>query len=213
MGPNGAGKSTFANIISGTSGYNVVDGDIKFGGVDITKMSCDKRARIGIFMSMQHPIEIPGVSWNSFLKASVCSTREEQKISSITAIELIKKIKEKAKLLNINSTLLRRDVNDGFSGGEKKKFEILQMLLLKPRIAILDEIDSGLDVDSLRLISKNINAFKDNNNAIIIITHYNKILEYIVPDFVHIFYGGIIVKSGDYKLAKVVENEGYDKFK
>ncbi len=213
MGPNGAGKSTLANIITGKGGYDIIDGQIKFCNQDINKLPCDKRARLGIFMSYQHPVEIPGVSWNSFFKSSVNSIREEQGLNTMSSLELLQKLKQKATLLEIDLKLLKRDVNYSFSGGEKKKFEMLQMLLLNPKFVILDEIDSGLDIDALRVIAQNINNFRNKENAVIIITHYNRILDYIIPDFVHIFLDGRIVKSGDKDLAIEVEAKGYDEFK
>jgi len=213
MGPNGIGKSTLANVITGKDGYDITDGRIILSSKDVSHIPSDERARLGIFMSFQHPIEIPGVSWNSFLKASINSVRKEHGKVDITPTDFMKKLKENAELLEIDYKLLKRDVNHGFSGGEKKKFEILQMLLLEPKLVILDEIDSGLDVDALRIIAKNINNFRSKENSIIIITHYNRLLDYVIPDFVHIFSGGTIVKSGDKNLAKEVEEQGYDDFK
>ncbi len=213
MGPNGTGKSTLANVITGKDGYDITDGRIMLSSKDVSHIPSDERARLGIFMSFQHPIEIPGVSWNSFLKASINSVRKEHGKVDITPTDFMKKLKENAELLEIDFKLLKRDVNHGFSGGEKKKFEILQMLLLEPKLVILDEIDSGLDVDALKIIAKNINNFRSNENSIIIITHYNRLLDYVIPDFVHIFSGGAIVKSGDKNLAKEVEEQGYDDFK
>ena len=213
MGPNGTGKSTLANVITGKDGYDITDGRIILSSKDVSHIPSDERARLGIFMSFQHPIEIPGVSWNSFLKASINSVRKEHGKVDIIPTDFMKKLKENAELLEIDYKLLKRDVNHGFSGGEKKKFEILQMLLLEPKLVILDEIDSGLDVDALRIIAKNINNFRSKENSIIIITHYNRLLDYVIPDFVHIFSGGSIVKSGDKNLAKEVEEQGYDDFK
>ena len=213
MGPNGTGKSTLANVICGKEGYEIKDGSIRFLSQDINNKDSDEISRMGIFMSFQHPIEIPGVSWNSFLKASINSIRKDQGKEDISPIDFMKELKEKAELLEIDYKLLKRDVNHGFSGGEKKKFEILQMLLLKPKFAILDEIDSGLDVDALKIIAKNINAYKNPESSFLIITHYNRILDYIIPDFVHILSKNGIIKSGDKKLAKEVENQGYDDFK
>jgi Fe-S cluster assembly ATP-binding protein len=213
MGPNGTGKSTLANVITGKDGYDITDGRIILSSKDVSHIPSDERARLGIFMSFQHPIEIPGVSWNSFLKASINSVRKEHGKVDITPTDFMKKLKENAELLEIDYKLLKRDVNHGFSGGEKKKFEILQMLLLEPKLVILDEIDSGLDVDALRIIAKNINNFRSKENSIIIITHYNRLLDYVIPDFVHIFSGGSIVKSGNKNLAKEVEEQGYDDFK
>ena len=202
-----------ANVITGKDGYDITDGRIILSSKDVSHIPSDERARLGIFMSFQHPIEIPGVSWNSFLKASINSVRKEHGKVDITPTDFMKKLKENAELLEIDYKLLKRDVNHGFSGGEKKKFEILQMLLLEPKLVILDEIDSGLDVDALRIIAKNINNFRSKENSIIIITHYNRLLDYVIPDFVHIFSGGSIVKSGDKNLAKEVEEQGYDDFK
>ena len=213
MGPNGTGKSTLANVICGKEGYEIKDGSIRFLSQDINNKDSDEISRMGAFMSFQHPIEIPGVSWNSFLKASINSIRKDQGKEDISPIDFMKELKEKAELLEIDYKLLKRDVNHGFSGGEKKKFEILQMLLLKPKFAILDEIDSGLDVDALKIIAKNINAYKNPERSFLIITHYNRILDYIIPDFVHILSKNGIIKSGDKKLAKEVENQGYDDFK
>ncbi|RST66955.1 Fe-S cluster assembly ATPase SufC [Candidatus Aquarickettsia rohweri] len=213
MGPNGTGKSTLANVISVKDGYDITNGSIKLSSKDLSQITSDERARMGIFMSFQHPIEIPGVSWNSFLKASINSIRKDQGKDDINTVDFLKELKEKANLLDIDFKLLKRDVNYGFSGGEKKKFEILQMLMLKPKLIILDEIDSGLDVDALKVISKNINEYKNKDTSIIVITHYNRLLDYVVPDFVHIFSSGTIIKSGDKKLAKEIEMKGYDSFK
>lgn len=210
MGPNGAGKSTLANIIMGQDGFNITKGKISLSSKDLFKFSLSQRACLGVFTSFQHPVEIPGVSWHSFLKASINAVRKEQKKKDITSIAFIKELKKNTSLLQIDYSLLKRDVNYGFSGGEKKKFEILQMLLLKPKLVILDEIDSGLDVDALKIITKAINLFKNKENSIIIITHYNRLLDYVTPDFVHILSYGRIIKSGDKNLAKRVEEKGYD---
>lgn len=210
MGPNGAGKSTVANIIAGHQGYEIISGNIKFLKQNINSLPCDTRTRMGLFMSYQHPIEIPGVSWNSFLKASALSMREKNSNTQFDTVNFIKNLRQITKLLDIDISLLKRDVNYGFSGGEKKKFEILQMLLLNPKFAILDEIDSGLDVDALKIISKNINNFISQDNSLLIITHYTRILDYITPDFVHIFSKGTIIKSGTKNLAVQIEEKGYD---
>jgi len=210
MGPNGAGKSTLANIIAGRQGYDIMNGDIKLLKQNINLLPCDERARMGLFMSFQHPVEIPGVSWNSFLKTIVSSIRKEDSTIKFNTIDFIQNLRQKAQLLNIDINLLKRDVNHDFSGGEKKKFEILQMLLLNPKLSILDEIDSGLDIDALKIISKNINSFTSKQNALLIITHYTRILNYIIPDFVHIFSKGTIIKSGTKDLAIQIEEKGYD---
>ncbi|WPX96267.1 Fe-S cluster assembly ATPase SufC [Candidatus Bandiella euplotis] len=211
MGPNGTGKSTVANIIAGKAGYQITDGKIEYKGQDIRDVSIDARARLGIFMSFQYPIEIPGVNWISFLKASVNAIRKHNGMPEADALEFLKTLREKANLLGIDENFFKRSVNHGFSGGEKKKFEILQMLLLEPKLAILDEIDSGLDVDALKMVAQNINNYRIRDNSIIIITHYQRLLDYIVPDHVHIFYDGKIVRSGNKDLAKQVELQGYDK--
>lgn len=211
MGPNGAGKSTLANVITGSSGYQILNGEIKYSGHDIRNMSVDERARLGIFMSFQYPVEIPGVDWSSFLKASVNAIRRYNGEEEIDAVTFLKILKAKASLLGIDESLFRRSVNHSFSGGEKKKFEILQMLMLKPKLTILDEVDSGLDVDTLKIMSENIKRYHDKDNAIIIITHYQRLLDCISPNYVHIFHDGKIIKSGNKQLARQVELEGYDK--
>jgi Fe-S cluster assembly ATP-binding protein len=210
MGPNGTGKSTLANIITGTGGYKISSGQIKYKEQDIKEMKIDERARKGIFMSFQNPIAIPGVNWSSFLKSSVNITRKAHGKKEMDALEFLKALRKKAKLLEIDEQFLRRSINEGFSGGEKKKFEILQMLMLKPQLIILDEIDSGLDIDALKLVSKNVNQYHNKKSAIIIITHYQRLLDYIIPDHIHIFHDGCIIKSGDKHLAKQVEIDGYD---
>jgi Fe-S cluster assembly ATP-binding protein len=212
MGPNGTGKSTLANVIAGKPGYEISSGEIIYKGKDIKEVSIDDRARSGIFMSFQHPIEIPGVNWSSFLKAAINAVRKARGEVELDALEFLKSLKENAKLLGIDEKLFKRSVNQGFSGGEKKKFEILQMLMLHPSLVILDEIDSGLDVDALKLVASNINEYRSDDNAIIIITHYQRLLDYITPDHVHIFQDGRIVKSGDQDLAKQIERDGYDEF-
>ena len=212
MGPNGAGKSTLANAISARNSCYITSGSIRFLSKEISSLSSDQRARLGIFMSFQHPVEIPGVSWNSFIKTSVNATLKDQGKSDIGAVNFLRMMNKRAALLDIDSRLLKRDVNYNFSGGEKKKFEILQMLMLGSKFIILDEIDSGLDVDALQIIIKNINEYRSKDNAVIIITHYNRILDYITPDFVHIISNGTIVKSGNKNLANLIEKQGYVKF-
>ena len=211
MGPNGTGKSTLANVITGKGKYQISDGTIQYKGININDMSIDERARCGIFMSFQHPIEIPGVNSSSFLKAAVNAIRKENNEKEVDALSFLKQLKEKAKLLNMDENFFRRSINEGFSGGEKKKFEILQMLMLKPTLTILDEIDSGLDIDALKIVSENIKKYSNANNAMLIITHYQRLLNYITPDYVHIFYDGRIIKSGDKQLAYQIEQEGYNK--
>jgi Fe-S cluster assembly ATP-binding protein len=212
MGPNGTGKSTLANVIAGKEGYEILSGEINYKGKDLKEMSMDERGRAGIFMSFQHPVEIPGVNWSSFLKAAINAGKKERGEPELDALEFLKSLKEKAKLLSIDENFFKRSVNEGFSGGEKKKFEILQMLMLNPELVILDEIDSGLDVDALKVVASNVNKYRNADNAIIIITHYQRLLDHITPDHVHIFQDGRIVKSGDQSLAKKIEKEGYDEF-
>jgi len=212
MGPNGTGKSTLANVIAGKKDYQILEGHIKYKKQEITDMTMDERARLGIFMSFQNPIEIPGVNCSNFLKTAVNAIRKERNQKEIDALELLKQLRETAKLLNMDEDFLKRSVNQGFSGGEKKKFEILQMLMLQPTLAILDEIDSGLDIDALKTISANINKYSNGKNSIIIITHYQRLLNYITPNYVHIFCDGRIVKSGDKQLALQIERDGYKKF-
>lgn len=213
MGPNGTGKSTLANAIIGDDTIKIVKGSIEFFSQRIEALSLDARARLGIFLSFQHPVEIPGIKFRSFIKASINAIRKEQGKKDIAYSDFKNKLKEKIELLQIDPKLLDRDVNYGFSGGEKKKLELLQALLLEPKLLILDEIDSGLDVDALKAISKSIKLFSNKDNAVIIITHYNRILNHVLPDFVHIFSKGHIVQSGDKNLAIKVENQGYDKFR
>jgi Fe-S cluster assembly ATP-binding protein len=211
MGPNGAGKSTLAHVITGKEGYEILSGTIKYLGQDIKDMSIDERARLGIFLAFQYPIDIPGITWNSFLKAAVNATRKSKGKDEVDAISFLKELRENAKALQIDEDFLKRSVNQGFSGGEKKKFEVLQILMLKPKLIIMDETDSGLDVDALKIVSENIKKYHSKENAIIIITHYQRLIDYIDTNYVHIFYNGRIVKSGDRELAKEVELSGYDK--
>ena len=209
MGQNGTGKSTLGNILAGKENYYIEKGDILFDNNSISKLSPDERANKGIFMSFQYPISIPGVNSMHFLRTAVNSIRKYNGEKEIEPAEFIKVFKEKLNLLDLDDEFARRNVNDGFSGGEKKRFEIIQMLLLQPKLIILDETDSGLDIDALKIISVAIKKFKSKNNAFLLITHYYRILEYLDPDFVHVLLNGKIIKSGDKKLALKLEKEGY----
>ena len=200
MGPNGTGKSTLANVIAGKEGYEI-SGDIIYKGNDILDMPIEERARLGIFLGFQYPVEIPGVSITNFLKTAINEKRKSEGLEPIKASEFLKIIEEKKKVVEISSNLMKRSVNEGFSGGEKKRNEIFQMAVLEPEMAILDETDSGLDIDALRIVANGVNKLKTPTNATVVITHYQRLLEYIVPDYVHILYDGRIVKSGDKTLA------------
>lgn len=210
MGPNGAGKSTLSNVITGKEEYEVTDGDIEFKNESILEMAPEERAQQGIFMSFQYPIEIPGVSVTNFIKTSINETRKAQGLEEMGASEMLKLIREKADLLGIKKDFLSRSLNEGFSGGEKKRNEIFQMLMLNPTLAILDETDSGLDIDALRIVADGVNEFKNENNGVLVITHYQRLLDYIVPDFVHVLADGKIIKSGGKELALELEAKGYD---
>jgi Fe-S cluster assembly ATP-binding protein len=209
MGPNGSGKSTFARALSGHPGYAVTGGTVRYDGKDLLDMAPDERARDGVFMAFQYPVEIPGVNNAYFLKAALNAKRKQQGLDELDAMDFMKLVKEKLKLLHVDDSLLQRSVNEGFSGGEKKRNEIFQMAVLEPRLAILDETDSGLDIDALRVVSKGVNALRSKDRAIIVVTHYQRLLEYIVPDFVHVLSGGRIVRSGDKNLALELEAKGY----
>ena len=210
MGPNGAGKSTLASIIAGREEYEVTEGDLVFEGKDINELAVEERAHKGIFLSFQYPVEIPGVTVTNFMKTAINETRKAQGLEEMKANEMLKKIKEKSELLEIDRKFLSRSLNEGFSGGEKKRNEIFQMAMLEPKLAILDETDSGLDIDALRIVAHGVNKLRTKDNAVIVITHYQRLLEYIVPDFVHVLYDGKIVKSGDKDLALTLEDKGYD---
>jgi len=210
MGPNGAGKSTFANIIAGKEEYDVTNGTIELNGEDISELAPEERAHNGIFLSFQYPVEIPGVSVTNFIKTAINETRKAKGLEDMPAKDLLKMIREKSELLEIDRKFLSRSLNEGFSGGEKKRNEIFQMAMLEPQLAILDETDSGLDIDSLRIVANGVNKLKSKDNAVIVITHYQRLLDYIVPDFVHVLYDGKIVKSGDASLALELEAKGYD---
>jgi len=210
MGPNGTGKSTLAAAITGREGYEITQGEIIYKGQVINDWSPDKRANEGVFLSFQYPIEIPGVSMTNFMRTALNAKREYLGLPPISAKEFLKKMEEKKKLVEIHSKLTNRSVNEGFSGGEKKKNEIFQMAMLEPELAILDETDSGLDIDALRVVANGVNQLKSDENAFIVITHYQRLLDYIVPDFVHVMYDGRIVKSGGKKLALELEDKGYE---
>jgi Fe-S cluster assembly ATP-binding protein len=209
MGPNGSGKSTLARAISGHPEYEVTGGEVLYDGKDLLDMDPDERAREGVFMAFQYPVEIAGVNNAYFLKAAVNAKRKHQGLPEYDAMEFMQLIKEKSKLLDIDQSMLNRAVNEGFSGGEKKRNEIFQMALLEPRLAILDETDSGLDIDALKNFAKGVNAMRSPDRAVIVVTHYQRLLDYIVPDFVHVLSAGKIVKSGGKELALELERKGY----
>ena len=210
MGPNGSGKSTLAAAISGRDGYEVTHGSITFNGEDVLELAPDERARAGIFLAFQYPVEIPGVTTTNFMKAAINERRKHQGLDPMKAAEFLKLMKEKMKLVEIDQKFMSRSLNTGFSGGEKKRNEIFQMAMLNPKIAILDETDSGLDIDALKIVSNGVNELRNSENGFIVITHYQRLLDYIIPDFVHVLYDGRIVKSGDKELAKELEAKGYD---
>lgn len=210
MGPNGAGKSTLSSVIAGNENFTVTQGEIILEGEDLADLAPEERAHKGIFLSFQYPIEIPGVSVTNFMKTAINETRKANGLEDMPANEMLKLIKEKAELLEIDRKFLSRSLNEGFSGGEKKRNEIFQMAMLNPKIAILDETDSGLDIDALRIVSNGVNKLRNENNAVVIITHYQRLLEYIVPDFVHVLHDGKIVKTGGKELALELEEKGYD---
>ena len=210
MGPNGSGKSTLASVITGKEDYEITKGEILFEKESLEDVSPEERAHKGIFMSFQYPIEIPGVTTTNFLKTAINETRKARGEKEMDAKEMLMMLREKSKMLEIDSKFLSRSINDGFSGGEKKRNEIFQMAVLNPKLAILDETDSGLDIDAMKIVANGVNKIRDNHNAILVITHYQRLLEYIVPDYVHILFDGKIVKSGDKNLALKLEKEGYD---
>ena len=210
MGPNGAGKSTMASVIAGKEEYEVTGGSIELNGEDISELAPDERAHAGVFLSFQYPVEIPGVTVTNFIKSSINESRKARGLEEMPAKDLLKKIREKSELLEIDRKFLSRSLNEGFSGGEKKRNEIFQMAMLEPKLAILDETDSGLDIDALRIVANGVNKLKSKDNAVIVITHYQRLLDYIVPDFVHVLYDGKIVMSGTKELALELEEKGYD---
>ncbi|CAM1359748.1 conserved hypothetical protein [Tenacibaculum sediminilitoris] len=210
MGPNGAGKSTLSSIIAGNETYEVTSGSIELEGEDISELAPEERAHAGVFLSFQYPVEIPGVTVTNFIKTAINESRKAQGLEEMPAKDMLKKIREKSELLEIDRKFLSRSLNEGFSGGEKKRNEIFQMAMLEPKLAILDETDSGLDIDALRIVSNGVNKLKSKDNAIVVITHYQRLLNYIVPDYVHVLYDGKIVKTGDASLALELEEKGYD---
>ena len=210
MGPNGSGKSTLAAAIAGNESYEIVKGDILFKGENIIELSPEERAHRGVFISFQYPVEIPGVTVTNFIKTSINSNLKARGENEMPANKMLKKIREKAALLEIDSNFLSRSLNEGFSGGEKKRNEIFQMAMLEPSISVLDETDSGLDIDALKIVAKGVNKLKNKDNAVIIITHYQRLLDYIIPDYVHVLNEGKIAKSGNKELAHELEERGYD---
>ncbi len=209
MGPNGAGKSTLSNVLAGRDGYEITQGEVIFKDEDLLDLEAEERARRGIFLAFQYPVEIPGVSNIYLLKAALNAVREHQGLDELDAMDFLALVREKMQLVHMNEEFLYRGVNEGFSGGEKKRNEILQMALLEPALAILDETDSGLDIDALRTVSEGVNALRSQERSIVMITHYQRLLDYIQPDFVHVLSDGRIVKSGDKELAKELEDKGY----
>jgi Fe-S cluster assembly ATP-binding protein len=212
MGPNGTGKSTLSNVIAGREGYEVTAGEVRLDGQDLFSMEADARARAGLFLAFQYPVEIPGVSTSAFLKTAINAKRRTQGLPEIDAMEFLKLIKEKTKILDMPYDMIKRALNVGFSGGEKKRAEVLQMILLEPRVAILDETDSGLDIDALKVVSNGVNGLRSPDRAFLVITHYQRLLDYVVPDHVHVLAGGRVVASGGKELAKELEAEGYAKY-
>lgn len=210
MGPNGSGKSTLASVLAGRSDYEVLDGSVEFLGMNLLDMSPENRAAEGLFLAFQYPVEIPGLNTVNFIKTAVNEIRKYRGEAPMDAVTFLKRMKEKMALVNIEQTLLSRSLNEGFSGGEKKRNEVFQMAMLEPKLAILDETDSGLDIDAIRTVSNGVNKLRNKDNAILVVTHYQRLLDYIVPDFVHVLYNGRIVKSGPKELALELEERGYD---
>ncbi|NBO60828.1 MAG: Fe-S cluster assembly ATPase SufC [Flavobacteriia bacterium] len=210
MGPNGAGKSTLASVLAGKEDYEVTSGEIVFDGKDLLELSVEERAREGVFLAFQYPVEIPGVSNVNFLKTAMNEIREHRGLPALSAKEFLSLVKEKSALVELDASLASRAVNEGFSGGEKKRNEIFQMAMLEPKLAVLDETDSGLDIDALRIVAQGVNTLKTSDNATLVITHYQRLLDYIVPDFVHVLFDGKIVKTGGKELALELEEKGYD---
>jgi len=212
MGPNGTGKSTLSNVIAGREGYTVTEGQVLLDGQDVLAMAADERARAGIFLAFQYPVEIPGVTTSAFLKTAINAKRRAEGKAEIDAMEFLKLIKAKTQALSMSHEMIKRALNVGFSGGEKKRAEVLQMTLLEPRVAILDETDSGLDIDALKVVSEGVNSLRSPDRAFLVITHYQRLLDYVVPDHVHILVGGRVVASGGKELAQQLEAEGYARY-
>jgi Fe-S cluster assembly ATP-binding protein len=210
MGPNGAGKSTLASVLAGKEDYEITSGEIVFVGKDLLELSVEERAREGVFLAFQYPVEIPGVSNVNFLKTAMNEIREHRGLPALSAKEFLSLVKEKSALVELDASLASRAVNEGFSGGEKKRNEIFQMAMLEPKLAVLDETDSGLDIDALRIVAQGVNTLKTSDNATLVITHYQRLLDYIVPDYVHVLFDGKIVKTGGKELALELEEKGYD---
>lgn len=210
MGPNGSGKSTLASVLAGRENYEVTDGTVEFLGKDLLDLAPEERAAEGLFLAFQYPVEIPGLSTTNFIKTAVNEIRKYRGEEQLDAVAFLKMMKEKMKLVNIDQSLLSRPLNEGFSGGEKKRNEIFQMAMLEPKLAILDETDSGLDIDAIRIVANGVNKLRTKDNAVLVVTHYQRLLDYIVPDFVHVLYKGRIVKSGTKELALELEEKGYD---
>jgi Fe-S cluster assembly ATP-binding protein len=210
MGPNGSGKSTLASVLAGREEYEVTEGSVTYESEDLLELSPEERAQKGIFLAFQYPVEIPGVSTTNFLKTAINQVREARGEKALDAVHFLKLMKEKMKLVDMDQALLSRSLNEGFSGGEKKRNEIFQMAMLEPKLSILDETDSGLDIDALKIVADGVNKLKSEKTATIVVTHYQRLLDYIVPDYVHVLYKGRIVKSGDKSLALELEEKGYD---
>ena len=210
MGPNGSGKSTFASVLAGNEKFTVTEGTVEYEGEDLLELNIEERARKGLFLGFQYPVEIPGVSMANFMKLAVAERRKAQGLEPLTAGQMLKYMREKAAVVELDAKLMSRAVNEGFSGGEKKKNEIFQMAMLEPKLSVLDETDSGLDIDALRIVATGVNRLRTEQNATVLITHYQRLLDYIQPDFVHVLYKGRIIYSGDKSLALKLEKEGYD---
>jgi Fe-S cluster assembly ATP-binding protein len=210
MGPNGSGKSTLASVLAGRENYEVIEGSVEYLGKDLLELSPEERAGEGLFLAFQYPVEIPGLTTTNFIKTAVNEIRKYRGQESLDAVAFLKLMKEKMALMNIDQSLLSRSLNEGFSGGEKKRNEIFQMAMLQPKLAILDETDSGLDIDAIRIVANGVNKLKNKDNAVLVVTHYQRLLDYIIPDFVHVLYNGRIVKTGTKELALELEEKGYD---